>query len=346
MRRSKRSLGIAVAGVLAATALAACGGSSSADKSEASGEWEDIVAKANEEGVVNAYVAWLPTQMEGVEKGFETKYPDIDLKLTRILPPEIDPALDSELKTGGGPDLVSNTNYPWIRAALDADQLAEPLGPEMAGANWAGQDHFIEGKLQTAYLSALGLTWNTEDVAAAPTSYEDLLDPKYRGKVGIVDNINGTMADMYAWLEDTYPGYLEKLKAQEPKVYATAVPIQEALLSGEISIALWGANVLVQDAKSKGAPIDWVLPDEAWAPTILTYLFKESAHPNAAQVLYDYLGSTEGQSLVAKDDLSILPDIPGTAAQATGLTTLDFFRVTEDGWLADAQAAWRKTMDR
>jgi iron(III) transport system substrate-binding protein len=342
-RRRARRIGSTAFLLVFAMGVTACA-AAEAPRAEAEDDWQGILAAAKEEGVATVYVAWLPTAMEAVEKGFEAEYPDIDLQITRIMPPEVDSALDAELAAGGGPDAVSSTNYTWMMSHLD--DFAELKGPDSVADQWA--DYTFDGKAQVANISALAISYNTDRVSAgdAPTSYEDLLDPKYRGRVGIVDNIAGPMADMYQWLEDTYPGYWEGLAAQEPKIYGTAVPIQEALLQGEIDVALWGSNALVQSAKADGASIDWVLVEPGWGPPAYTYLLGKSAHPNAAQVLANWLATPAGQSAVAKNDITVLPDVEGTAGDASGLTVLDVERVVEPGWLEDSQSRWREAFGR
>jgi hypothetical protein len=63
--------------------------------------------------------------------------------------------------------------------------------------------------------------------------------------------------------------FLPKLGAQKPQIYASTLPQQQALASGEIApSALVGAQLL--DLKAQGAPVDFVIPKGgAWnAPKI------------------------------------------------------------------------------
>lgn len=335
-----------VAGVTMAVALTGCsgGGGDAGAAANEPGDWESIVEAASGEGEIIMYVAWLPTAIEAVEKEFEKAYPDIDLQITRVLPPDVDAALDAELEAGQAPDIVSNTNYAWI--AGHVDDFVTPVGPDATSAEW--EDYLLDGKLQVANISALGITYNTDLIAAqdAPKNYEDLLDPKFKGKLGIADNLAGPQADMYEWLDETYPGFTKALAKQDPKVYSTAVPIQEALQQGEIEVALWGSNALVQAAKEQGAAVEWVLPEPGWGPPNLTYLLPDARHPNAAQVLYNWLATVDGQSAAAKNDITALKGVPGTAGDASSLTVLDYKRVTADGWLESAQSSWRETFGR
>ncbi len=349
MGRTTR-VGIAV---VAAALLAACGGQAAAPggggMSTAASTWDEVLKKASEEGTVSLYSALLPEVNKELETRFEKTYPDIDLKITRIVGPEVSAKLDAELKSGSlGADIVNHVNYEWAKTKADEGLFAEPVGPNGAGPEWKGTPYLIDDVLQTSALTALGIAWNTEKVTDPPATYEGLVDPKYGGgRLGLVDNLAAPMADLYAWLEDTYGAdYLTKLAALKPKFYPSAVPLQEALLSGEISIALWGANSTVKPIKASGGPIDWLMPDPGWAPMNLGYMFKESDNPNAAQVLFDFMASAEGQESLAKDNLSVLPNVAGAVEAPKELTLLDLTRATKPGWLGSAQSEWKQTFGR
>src|SRR5437588_28522 len=62
---------------------------------------------------------------------------------------------------------------------------------------------------------------------------------------------------------------------------------------------------------------------EAWGTRFFGTLIKGSPHPNAAQVLADFMVSPAGQAAVAKDESSVVPNVPGA------LTTNDKVRVQD-----------------
>lgn len=338
--------------VLVAALLAACGGQAvtpGGGVSTAASTWDEVLKKASEEGTVSLYSALLPEVNKELEARFEKAYPDIDLRITRIVGPEVSAKLDAELKSGSlGADIINHVNYEWAKSKADEGLFAEPIGPNGAGPDWKDTPYLIDGVLQTSALTALGIAWNTEKVTDPPTTYEGLADPKFgNGQLGLVDNLAAPMADMYTWLEDTYgPGYLAKLAELKPKFYPSAVPLQEALLSGEISIALWGASSTVKPIKESGGPIDWLMPDPGWAPPNLGYMFKESKNPNAAQVLFDFMASKDGQEALAKDNLSVLKNVSGAVEAPKDLTLLDLTRATKPGWLDSAQSEWKQIFGR
>lgn len=353
-----RSLTLGASLMLIASAAVACGGESADDADPADavsalptpdGAWGDTVRAAADEGELTMYSVMLPDINESLEKGFEKAYPDVDLEVVRVLGNEIDARLDAEQKTGAdGADVVTNVNYGWMVDAATSGELIAPVGPNATASRWATAPASAEGGLlQTTSVTALGIAYNTDLITDAPAGYEDLLKPEFKGKIGLVNNADQAATDLYAWMTDTFgEDYWNGLAAQDPTFYDSAVPLQEALVSGEIAVAVWGANALVQPAMSEGAPVDFVLGDPGWSPQVVTYIPKWSAHPNAAQLLYDFLASDDGQAIVGNGNVSALPDVPGSLGDTTEVTIIDLDRVTNSDWVAEQQATWRETFGR
>lgn len=354
-----RSLALGASLLLVGSSVVACGGSDSGGADPAddvsavetpeSGEWAETIRAAAEEGTLTMYSVMLPNINESLERGFEAAYPDIDLEIVRVIGNEIDARLDAERSTGAeGADIVANVNYDWAVEAAEAGDLVAPIGPNATDERWAEEPASFEGGLlQTTSITGLGIAYNTDLVAEAPEGYEDLLDAALQGEIGLVDNTNQAATDLYAWMAETFGDeFLEDLAAQEPTFYESAVPMQEALVSGEIAVAVWGANAIVQDAKSDGAPVEFVLGDPGWSPQVISYIPSWTGSPAGAQLLYDFLASDDGQAIVGNGNVSALPDVPGSLGSTEEVTLIDIDRVTDETWVADQQAAWRETFGR
>lgn len=311
--------------------------------------WADIVAAAKKEGKVKMYSTMVPTINADLEAGFESAYPEIDLEITRTVGMEINATLDAERSTGAdGADIVGHVNFDWIFDPAHKDYFTKPLGPNATAATWVGTPYLVNDTIQMSLLTALGIAYNTEFVESAPAGYMDLLKPEFgNGRIGLVDNTHGPATDLYKWMEETFGAdYLPKLAAQNPRFYTTAVPLQEALLSGEIAVAVWGVNALVQPAKAKGAPLEFVLGNPGWSTVNFTYMLSWAKRPNAAQVLFDYMASPDGQAVLAKGNISTQPNVPGTLGDISSVTPLDYQRTIDVDWLAKEQADWREIFGR
>lgn len=131
--------------------------------------------------------------------------------------------------------------------------------------------------LKTSYavphiFSALVVVYNTDYVKTAPTGFASLLDPAYKGKVGVVDDqydyltLAGALASGKAATDlEAGQAFLKSLRDNEPKVYPSVDALAGALKSGEIWATLtWKARAL-QWTKAD-LPVKYVFPEEGALP--------------------------------------------------------------------------------
>jgi putative spermidine/putrescine transport system substrate-binding protein len=128
-----------------------------------------------------------------------------------------------------------------------------------------------EGYWVAELVSMTGIAYNTEMVKTPPTSWHDLWDPKYEGRVAISD-VAGTAG--YQFLvqaarlnggseTDIDPGFsaLKKLKPNLAVIYKTPDEMSRLLSSGEVWIGPWYADRL-SSLKREGAPVAFATPKE------------------------------------------------------------------------------------
>jgi iron(III) transport system substrate-binding protein len=169
---------------------------------------------------------------------------------------------------------------------------------------------------------AVNTTLVTED--EYPTSFEDLLDPKWKGKMawtadptmlgapGFIYNVLQVMG------EEKGMDYLEKLAEQEiVNVPASQRVVLDKVISGEFPIGLMTFNHHTIISQEKGAPIEWVKLE----PVIQTInplgIVKDAPHPNAAKLLVEFILSEEGQQVFQKG--LYIPANPAVAAAEPSL---------------------------
>lgn len=134
----------------------------------------------------------------------------------------------------------------------------------------------------------------------APKSWQDLLDPKYKGKIAFEDSTSGSQFTQWYALKDILGAeYFEKLAKQEPKLYNSSGLIIQGLLTGEILVAgqteSWR---LYQEGSIKGSPISGIFPPEGVAGMVATIgILKDAKHPAAAKLFLNWSLSEEGQRL-------------------------------------------------
>ncbi|MBI4887669.1 MAG: extracellular solute-binding protein [Acidobacteria bacterium] len=131
-----------------------------------------------------------------------------------------------------------------------------------------------------------------------PRSYADLLDPKWKGKIGI----EAKDQDWFASVVDVMGGGDTGLRFFRTLVATNGVFVRlghtlltNMVISGEVPLALTIYNYMPEQAKKKGAPIDWIALEPAIARSNGVGVARQAPHPKAARLFYDYLLSEEAQ---------------------------------------------------
>jgi iron(III) transport system substrate-binding protein len=305
---------------VAATAMfgvTACGGSSGGS-APVEGSWDDIVAAANQEGNVMLYSSQKPANLDALVTAFQAKYPSIKMQYVRGTDADINPRVEQENKTKRGTaDVHMVTDASWIATAAESGTYsAELKGPDFDAPAFDRQNTVINDRFFLSSAAVFGLGWNTAAVPDGLTSPEDILDPKYRGKIGIVNPTGiASYVDMYKYYSATYgEDYWQKLADLQPRIYPSALGIAQALTSGEVVVSP-SVQPLVTEVAA-GAPVNWVLPAKPWGTPWYTEALSVAPHPNAAQVLADFMVTPEGQAALNGGYAAVLPDVPGAVAQA------------------------------
>jgi len=137
-----------------------------------------------------------------------------------------------------------------------------------------------------------------------PKRFEDLLNPKWKGKLGI------EMED-FDWFAATVTemGEAKGLKLFRELVAGNGISVRKghSLLtnlvgSGEVPLALTVYNYMPETARKKGVPIGWFALEPAIARANGIGIARRAPHPNAALLFYDYLLSPEAQKILVSLD--------------------------------------------
>ena len=131
--------------------------------------------------------------------------------------------------------------------------------------------------------SAQVILYNTNQVKAPPTAFADLWDPKWRGKVGLVDILypNNTLAAALAGGGsvsnfDPAEQKLMELRSLDAKVYPSNEALAAALKSEEVWLTtMWLARGFMW--KKSGIPLSHVVPKEG----AVAIVFEASVPRNA-----------------------------------------------------------------
>jgi iron(III) transport system substrate-binding protein len=143
------------------------------------------------------------------------------------------------------------------------------------------------------------------DRKSLPKSYSDLLDPAWKGKLGIEANDQDWVASVADAIGggDVGLGFFRRLAATHGvSVRSGHTLLTNLVISGEVPLALTVYNYMPEQAKKRGAPIDWFALDPAFARSNGVGVARAAPHPNAARLFYEYLLSEEAQRAFGRMD--------------------------------------------
>jgi iron(III) transport system substrate-binding protein len=152
------------------------------------------------------------------------------------------------------------------------------------------------------YLNTFVQAYNTNLISkdSLPRSYRDLVKPEWKGKLGIE-------AEDFDWFAQvvTDLGEAQALRLFREIVITNGISVRKGhslltnlVAAGEVPLALTVYDFLAAQAKSKGAPLDWLMIPPAVARPTAEGLARNAPHPNAAALFFDFLIG-EGQQILA-----------------------------------------------
>ncbi len=318
-----------------------------ASKSSREAELNKLIAGAKAEGKVIWHDGLKPEEAKPMVEAFQKKYPFIKVEHTRIHATESRERLLREMMAGiikidvfdiGGEQTPEYkkagllAKYDWTKAfdvrpeQLEKDQMLLVIGASVKG---------------------VGYNTNKVEKKDLPKTWEDLLDPKWKGKI-VVDTRPKTFLQlMPVWGEARVYEYLKKLVANKPIFRRGQTESIELMAAGEFPMIAGTYYHSLKLVQKKGAPVDFVMIDPVPVTLEEEAIAKGAPHPNAARLLLGWIAK-EGQKFYddATDRGIPLPGFDtGSARMVRGQTLSLFIK----DWIdreADLQAKALKAMGR
>src|SRR5262249_8614389 len=169
-----------------------------------------------------------------------------------------------------------------------------------------------------------GLAYNTRLLKAdeAPRTYQDLLAPKWKGKLCWASSAETGGALMFitfirrALGDEKGEVYLRELSKQNVVNHAGSPrEVTNKVMQGECTMALGMFLHHPLISAQRGAPVAPLPLAPVASNASVATLAKGTTHPHAAMLLIDFLLSIEGQQVLEKADY--LPAHPDVAPQAS-----------------------------
>ena len=255
---------------------------------------------AKKEGRV---IIWGPTDAivyQRMQEALDKQYPGIKIESFESIPEPLVQRIIAESQAGkpASVDVIQSGSLRALRPLIDRDMLAPYPGWEKVfglDAVYANQ-RFVGG-----YNLTLPIAYNTKTVSAqeAPKTWEDLADPKWKGRKIIIEARLVPFAMLGTeWGKGKAVELTKKiLSQQQPLIVQGGTTVANALAGGQVSLAVGTYAFTIEGLKKQGAAVDWVAVSPLPVLTSAEGVLKTAAHPNAGRFFAGWMGTPEGQKI-------------------------------------------------
>lgn len=297
---------------------------------------ERLVQGGRKEGEVSVYASAPADDMAFLTAAFERKH-GIKVRVWRASSEHIVQRAVAEARGGRFDADIFETNAPEMEMLHREKVLQEVKSPHLG--DLAPQAIPPHREWIGTRINLFAAAYNTRLVRKddLPKTYEDLLNPRWKGKLGIeaedLDWFAGVVKEL---------GEARGLKLFREIVGSNGLSVRKGhtlltnlVVSGEVPLALTVYQYKVEQLKNNGAPIDWLVIPPAIARVQAVGMARRAPHPHAAALFFDFM-LTDAQALMLKRDF-----VPASRKVKTPLDTLALSFV-DPRVVLDENAKWAR----
>lgn len=295
-----------------------------------------LVGNAKRERTVVVYTSMDTKDSGPLTKKFEEKY-GIKVSLWRDLSEKVVARTVSEAEAGKFLVDVIETNGPEMEVVYRAKVLEQYYSPhfkDIPPEAFARHGYYVADRFNFFVIA-----YNTNLVKGndIPNVYEDLLDPKWAGKIAIEEGDTDWFAAVVKGMCEQYGlTFFRKLAAGNPQIIAGHTEIAKAVAAGKIPISATVYNHRVESMRKKGAPIQWKPLAPTFGRPAGVGVAKRAPHPHAALLFVDFLLSREGQEIIKERKR-----VPASTAVDSPLNKFPY-EVIDPVLVLDESSKWEK----
>jgi len=256
---------------------------------------ERLLAGARKEGELMLYSSLTQEDQLKIVADFKRRY-GVTVKFWRGSQAHILQRVLSETRGGRFEFDVLETNAPQVEA-LAREKLLQKMNSPTIEQELLPETMPTHGEWAPDRLNLLVYAYNTHLVKPAdvPKSWQALLDPKWKGRIGVESTNVEWFAVLVKSLGEKAGFELFQRMADNGLAVRTGHNHSAVLVAaGEIPLMLGIYSHDAERMKAKSAPVDWfILPPAIVLPSAVA-VSRRAPHPNAAALFYDYM-LTEGQ---------------------------------------------------
>ncbi len=253
-----------------------------------------LYEQAKQEGMVSVWSS-LDVEMQQAQlKVFSRKFPGLRIEAFKIPPAAAIERAIAESRAGRVTVDVMDTNSGYLQLVFDRD-LARPYP---WGKVFGVPDDLVlyDNRALAIGHYDLPISYNTDLVKPGEiASWEDLTQPKWKGKFMLEARGFGLAILAQEWGEEKTVSYIKRLVANRPIITQSASPTMDGLASGQASAAIGAIGGRIQKLREQGAPLDWARVGPIPAQVVTVFPVVGAPHPAAAKLWSWWWTTPEGQ---------------------------------------------------
>ncbi len=330
--------------LLSLTALATAWSAFAQDTSllryEGADRIEKVAAAARKEGSFMLYTSFAEKDLPRLTAAFEKRY-GVKVRVWRSASEKV--LQRAVIETGAGRHEFDAIHTSALEMeALYREKVLQPVAPAHGVQLLAGALRPHRAWTAT-YLSFWVQAYNTSVVKKEdlPRTYQDLLDPKWKGKLGIEARVPEWYATVAMDMgEERGIRFFRELVARNGiSVRGGHTLLSNLVIAGDVPLALTMYQYITEGAKRKGAAVDWFVLEPAVARMSGVGIAQRAPHPNAALLFYEFMLSTEAQQLLLEMDyVPTLSKLPSPLANRR-------FQLVDPAIALDQRDKWEKSFE-
>jgi iron(III) transport system substrate-binding protein len=258
----------------------------------------ELYEAAKKEGEVVVAQNWAAEVLKPLTDSFQKVFPAVKFTMIRVTPAEQAQRVITESRAKRLTMDVGCTDVGAAMPVIERDLL---VNQDYTGTGVDPKDIALNGGGVFGREVPAGIIYNTKLVAQKdiPKNWEDLLDPKWQGKIAQSRTGGGMQGLSMIWDESRIESFLKALAKQNVMILPTGFAAVEKVAMGEA--AIMGAVLEnVVPLWQKGAPVDVAPVNPVHNAGFYFWAVKNSPHPNAAKLFLLWLGSPEAKKGLAE----------------------------------------------
>ena len=295
-----------------------------------------LLEGARKEGQVNLYTSLNTKDSVPITEAFEKKT-GVKALLWRSSSEKVLQRAVTEARAGRFACDVLETNGPEMEALHREKLLAEFYSPhfkDLPPAAFPKHRHWVADRFN---FFTIGYNPKLIKPDEVPNSYEDLLHPRFAGKLGLEASDTDWFAAVVKHMGEAKGlAFFRKLAAARPQMRSGHTLLAELVSSGEVPITATIYNHNIERLAVKGAPVKWKALDPTFARPNGIGVVARATHPHAALLFTDFMLSPTGQQLIKERNR-----VPASVAVDTQLNKFAF-EMIDPGITLDESEKWEK----